>query len=202
MGKAAGAPGRPAQLLGIPLAFTQNALLTPEEFTSRARDLGVGLRLQHLAELHRRGALVPLLRILQRPSKASPPVPVAVTAANGCGQYRSPIALVTAAASGGLLVNPGAIQSAAVVSGCASLAQALARPRGSHRPEHAMANGFANETRRYGRDGAKRRRCSPSRPPGQRDALRRQRHRRRTSYGSSPSDQRSLRRAILQTDVI
>lgn len=99
----------PRQLLGIPLAFTQNALLTPEEFTSRARDRGVGLRLQHLAELHRRGALVPLLRIMQRPSKASPPVPVAVTAVNGYGQYRSPIALVTAAASGGLLVSPGAI---------------------------------------------------------------------------------------------
>ena len=40
------------QLLGIPLAFTLNALLTPEEFASRARDRGVGLRLQHLAELH------------------------------------------------------------------------------------------------------------------------------------------------------
>ena len=145
-------------------------------------------RLQHLAELHRRRILVPLLRIVQRSSKASPPVPVAASAMHGYGQYRSPIALVTAAAAGGLLVNPGR-WSAAVVSGCASLAQALARPRGSHRPEHAMANGFANETRRYGRDGAKRRRCSPSRPPGQQDALRRQRHRRRTSYGSSPSDQ-------------
>lgn len=99
----------PRQLLGIPLAFTQNALLTPEEFTSRARDRGVGLRVEHLAELHRRRALVPLLRIVQRPSKASPPVPVAATAMNGYGQYRSPIALVTAAASGGLLVNPGAV---------------------------------------------------------------------------------------------
>ena len=99
----------PRQLLGLPLAFTQNALLTPEEFTRRARDRGVGLRLEHLAELHRRRALVPLLRIVQRPSKASSPVPVAATAMNGYGQYRSPIALVTAAASGGLLVNPEAV---------------------------------------------------------------------------------------------
>ena len=99
----------PRQLLGLPLAFTQNALLTPKEFTRRARDRGVGLRLEHLAELHRRRALVPLLRIVQRPSKASSPVPVAATAMNGYGQYRSPIALVTAAASGGLLVNPGVV---------------------------------------------------------------------------------------------
>jgi hypothetical protein len=99
----------PRELLGLPLAFTQNPLLTPEEFTSRARDRGVGLRVEHLAELHRRRALVPLLRIVQRPSKASPIVPVAASAVNGYGQYRSPIALVTAAASGGLLVNPGAV---------------------------------------------------------------------------------------------
>jgi hypothetical protein len=96
----------PLRLLGLPLAFTQNALLTPEEFTRRARDRGVGLRVEHLAELHRRRALVPLLRIVQRPSKVSLPVPVAATAVNGYGQYRSPIALVTAAASGGMLVNP------------------------------------------------------------------------------------------------
>ncbi|HEX3960224.1 MAG TPA: hypothetical protein VHZ03_26900 [Trebonia sp.] len=67
------------------------------------------MRVEHLAELHRRRALIPLLRIVQRPSKASPPVPVAAGAVNGYGQYRSPIALVTAAASGGLLVNPGAV---------------------------------------------------------------------------------------------
>jgi hypothetical protein len=99
----------PRRLLGLPLAFTQNALLTPEEFAGRARDRGVSLRLEHLAELHRRRALVPLLRIARRTSNASPPMPVAATAANGYGQYRSPIALVTAAASGGLLVDPGAV---------------------------------------------------------------------------------------------
>jgi hypothetical protein len=42
-------------------------------------------------------------------AKTSPAVPVAASAVNGYGQYRSPIALVTAAASGGLLVNPGAV---------------------------------------------------------------------------------------------
>ena len=96
----------PRHLLSLPLAFTQNDLLTPEEFTRRAKDRGIGLRVEHLAELHRRRALVPLLRIVQRPSKASPPVPVAASAMYGYGQYRSPIALVTAAATGGLLVNP------------------------------------------------------------------------------------------------
>ena len=99
----------PRQLLSLPLAFTQNDLLTPEEFTRRAKDRGIGLRVEHLAELHRRRALVPLLRIVQRPSKASPPVPVAASAMHGYGQYRSPVALVTAAAAGGLLVNPGLV---------------------------------------------------------------------------------------------
>jgi hypothetical protein len=99
----------PRQLLSLPLAFTQSDLLTPEEFTRRARDRGVGLRVEHLAELHRRRALVPLLRIVQRPAKTSPPVPVAASAIHGYGQYRSPIALVTAAAARGLLVNPGLV---------------------------------------------------------------------------------------------
>jgi len=99
----------PRHLLGLPLAFTQNHLLTPDEFIRRAKDRGIGLRVEHLAELHRRRALVPLLRIVQRPSRASPPVPVAASAMYGYGQYRSPIALVTAAATGGLLVNPGLV---------------------------------------------------------------------------------------------
>jgi hypothetical protein len=101
-------PVEPRQLLGLPLAFTQNALLTPEEFAKRASERGVDLRPEHLLELHRRRALVPLLRIVQRPPKSSALVSVAGGAVDGYNQYRSPIALVTAAASHGLLIDPGA----------------------------------------------------------------------------------------------
>ena len=100
-------PVEPRQLLGLPLAFTQNALLTPEEFAKRADERGVDLRLEHLLELHRRQALVPLLRIVQRPPKSSTAVPVATSAMDGYSQYRSPIALVTTAAAHGLLLDPG-----------------------------------------------------------------------------------------------
>ena len=101
-------PVEPLQLLGLPLAFTQNALLTPEEFAKQAEERGVDLRTEHLLELHRRRALVPLLRIVQRPPKSSVIVPVAASAAGGYNQYRSPIALVIAAAAHGLLTDPGA----------------------------------------------------------------------------------------------
>lgn|GEM_PF-1646085 len=99
-------PVAPRQLLGLPLAFTQNSLLTPEEFTKRADERGVNLRIEHLLELHRRRALIPLLRITQRPPKSSMTVPVAASAVDGYGQYRSPIALITTAAAHGLLVDP------------------------------------------------------------------------------------------------
>lgn len=113
----------------------------------------MGLRLQHPAELHRRGALAPLLRIMQRPSKG-------VTSSagrgdrrdvNGYGQYRSPIALscplLLPAASWSIL---GRFSQRQLFRPrrwrvTASLAQALARPRGSHRPEHATAR-TANPT--------------------------------------------------------
>jgi hypothetical protein len=94
LGKAAGTQGGSARVAQPPLAHTQNALLTPEEFTKSARDRGLGLGAEHLAELHRRRALVALLRVVQRPSKALPPMPVATSAMNGY-QFRSPIALVT-----------------------------------------------------------------------------------------------------------
>lgn len=97
----------PRQLLSLPLAFTQNELLTPEEFAKRAKERGVDLRPEYLLELHRRRALVPLLHIMQRPPKSPKVVPVAASAANGYGHYRSPIALVAAAAAEGLLVDPG-----------------------------------------------------------------------------------------------
>lgn len=100
-------PVESRQLLGLPLAFTQNVLLTPEEFAKRAQERGVDLRPEHLLELHRRRALVPLLRIVQRVPKSSTIAPVATSAADGYSEYRSPIALVTTAATHGLLVDPG-----------------------------------------------------------------------------------------------
>jgi hypothetical protein len=98
----------PRQLLSLPLAFTQDSLLTPDEFAKRARERGVDIRSEYLLELHRQRALVPLLRILQRPPKSSTVVPVAASAAGGYGHFRSPIALalVVAAAAEGLLVDP------------------------------------------------------------------------------------------------
>ena len=62
---------------------------------------------EHLLELHRRRALVPLLRIMQRPQRPPALVPVAASAADGYGQYRSPLALVIAAAQHGHLTDPG-----------------------------------------------------------------------------------------------
>jgi hypothetical protein len=101
-------PVEPRQLLGLPLAFTQNALLAPKEFAKNAEERGVDLRPEHLLELHRRRALVPLLRIVQRPPKSSTTVSVAESAINGYHQYRTPIDLTTTAAANGLLVDPGA----------------------------------------------------------------------------------------------
>lgn len=92
------------KLLQLPLSFTQSGLLSPDEFTKRAAERGVWLRPEQLLELHRRRALVPLLRIVQRPRQASQ-VAVASGAANGYGQYRSPIALVVEAAHLGQLAD-------------------------------------------------------------------------------------------------
>ena len=100
-------PVGPPRLLELPLAFTQNAFLSPEEFVKRAGERGVDLRQEHLLELHRRRALVPLLRIMQRPARPAIEVPVAAGAAGGYGQYRSAIALVVAAAPHGMLMDPG-----------------------------------------------------------------------------------------------
>ena len=38
-------PVEPRQLLSLPLTFTQNALLTPEEFAKQAKERGVDLAL-------------------------------------------------------------------------------------------------------------------------------------------------------------
>jgi hypothetical protein len=74
-----------------PAAFTQNELLSPDEFVKRAGERGVQLRAEHLLELHRRRALVPLLRITQHPPKSSEVVAIPATAANAYHQFRSPM---------------------------------------------------------------------------------------------------------------
>jgi hypothetical protein len=97
---------QPPKLLEILVAFTQNEPLAPDEFVKRAADRGVQLRTEHLLELHRRRALVPFLRITQRPPKSPDVVAVPATAVDGYHQYRSPIALVIAAAQQGYLMDP------------------------------------------------------------------------------------------------
>lgn len=98
---------QPVQLLEFPLAFTQNDLLSPDDFVKRAGERGVQLTVEHLHELHRRRALVPLLRITQRPPKSSQMVEIPASAADGYHQFRSSIALVIAAAQQGYLMDPG-----------------------------------------------------------------------------------------------
>src|SRR5271154_1060485 len=93
----------PRRLLDLPLAFTQNPLLTPEDFIKRADERGIDLHLEHLLELHHRRALVPLLRVALRPSRSSTTVHVATSAAS---YTRSPMGFVTAAATQGLLIDP------------------------------------------------------------------------------------------------
>ena len=106
-GQALDHPVRPLELLGFPLAFTQNDLLSPDDFVKRASERGVQIRPEHLLELHRRRALVPLLRVAQRPPRSPVAIPVAASAADGYHQYRSPLALVIEAANYGCLTDPG-----------------------------------------------------------------------------------------------
>jgi hypothetical protein len=53
----------------MPLAFSQNPLLTPDEFVKAASDRGLSLRVEQLVELHHRGVLVPFFQVLSRPHK-------------------------------------------------------------------------------------------------------------------------------------
>ena len=76
-------PVLPLQLLDLPLAFTQNPLLSPDDFVKQAGERGVQIKPEHLLELHRRRALVPLLRIVQRPPRTPTAVPVAASAVGG-----------------------------------------------------------------------------------------------------------------------
>ncbi len=62
-----------ANLLKLPYAFTQEHLLTETQLRQAAERRGVHMRREHLEQLHRRGLLVPLLRIHNRP--VSTPIP-------------------------------------------------------------------------------------------------------------------------------
>jgi hypothetical protein len=96
----------PLHLLDLPLAFTQNALLSPSEFVDQAAARGVRLRVEQLLELHHRHALIPLFRIRARRRFQADPITVAESAADGYRQYRSNIALVVEAALRGQLADP------------------------------------------------------------------------------------------------
>jgi len=66
----------PIDLLGIPLVFTQNDLLSPDEFCKKATQRGVRITVEQLEELHRRGVLVPMYRLLTRSWRLSPSIAV------------------------------------------------------------------------------------------------------------------------------
>jgi hypothetical protein len=74
-------PVTPIDLLRLPMVFSQNDLLSPEEFINEAKARGRRLEEEHLHELHRIGALVPLYRVMNRPvGPEQPEVPSAVVA--------------------------------------------------------------------------------------------------------------------------
>jgi hypothetical protein len=73
----------------------------------RAEERGIRLTVEHLAELHRIRALVPLLRILQRPSSSSILIPIADTARTFYRQVGTPLAHTIEAAGLKLLIDPG-----------------------------------------------------------------------------------------------
>lgn len=106
-GKSLGPSSGPMNLLTLPLAFTQNALRSPVGFIKQADRRGVAIRSEHLHELHRRRALVPLLRITQRPASSGFVAQVPESAAADYSQYRCPISLVTAAAQQEYLMDLG-----------------------------------------------------------------------------------------------
>ena len=83
------------------------ALLSPDDFVKRASERGVRLRVEELHELHRVRALVPMFRLLQRPSDREPIVPVAEVAEGMYHQVGSPLAHVLEAAGLRQLADPG-----------------------------------------------------------------------------------------------
>jgi len=64
------------ELVDLPFAFSQTPLLDESQFIREAARRGVGLDRGELEALHRRGALVPLFRVLSRPAESPrPPAP-------------------------------------------------------------------------------------------------------------------------------
>ena len=94
-------------LLAFPMAFTQSSLLSPDDFVKRASERGVSLRVEHLTELHRVRALVPLLRILQRPSDSAALIPVSESTRDMYHQVGTPLAHSIEAAGLRQLIDPG-----------------------------------------------------------------------------------------------
>ena len=64
-------PVRPLQLLGLPLAFTQNGLLSPDDFVKRAGDRGVQIRPEHLLELQPQAGARPAASYRAAPAAAT-----------------------------------------------------------------------------------------------------------------------------------
>jgi len=91
------------------MAFTQNSLLSPDDFVKQASERGVSLRVEHLMELHRVRALVPLLRILQRPSDSATVIAVSESAQGMYHQVGTPLAHSIEAAGLRQLVDPGSM---------------------------------------------------------------------------------------------
>lgn len=58
---------QPLDLPRLPLAFTQNDLLSPDEFLKRAEERGLRITEGQLQELHRRRVLVPMYQLRARP---------------------------------------------------------------------------------------------------------------------------------------
>jgi hypothetical protein len=62
-GEDVSAPRKPVELIALPLAFSQAALLPPTEFVSRAADRGLDLGFGRLEALHKARILVPMFAI-------------------------------------------------------------------------------------------------------------------------------------------
>lgn len=91
-------------LLRLPLSFSQSRLLDPSDFVKEAAARGVSLRVEHLAELHRRRILVPFFQLLRHPRRSRSSV------AEGLQEVtyrRGALDGVLEAAHQGSLIDPG-----------------------------------------------------------------------------------------------
>lgn len=93
-------------LMALPLTFTQNELLSPQEFVDQAKKRGVPIRPEQLLELHRHRLLVPFFQLSWHPDPNVQPVPVALVAQNRYSQLGTAIARVIEAAEKGYLNDP------------------------------------------------------------------------------------------------